>query len=76
VSRSAAVQRLHEAGYVIYALGWSLRRLRVQPLSAGPLAHVFEAPSFVATIAPDELLTRCRTTGWRVLRPRLGRTDR
>lgn len=73
VARSEAVRMLRDAGYQLFALGWSMRRLRLAPLGAGVLSHAYEAPSFVATIDPEAVLRRCQAPGWRVLRPWLGR---
>lgn len=73
VTRSEAVRMLRDAGYRIFALGWSMRRLRIEPLGMAVLSRPYEAPSFVATIDPDGLLSRCSTPGWQVLRPWLGR---
>lgn len=73
VARSEAVRLLRDAGYRLFALGWSMRRLRLEPLESGRLSHSYEAPSFVASIDPDRLLSRCGSAGWQVLRPWLGR---
>jgi FkbM family methyltransferase len=72
VTRSEAVRLLRDAGYRLFALGWSMRRLRLEPLGSG-LSHAYEAPNFVATIDPDRLRSRCGAPGWQVLRPWLGR---
>ncbi|MBM3770690.1 MAG: FkbM family methyltransferase [Acidimicrobiia bacterium] len=73
VERSAVVQRLRDAGYHLFALGWTLRRLRVEPLMRGGAAHSYEAPSFIATTDVDGLVESCRSPGWRTLRRGLGR---
>lgn len=72
VALSDAVGLLRDAGYTLFALGWALRRLTLEPLSAGPLAHAYEAPSFIATLEPDLVIARCRPPGWRVLQRHLG----
>jgi FkbM family methyltransferase len=72
VAVSESVRILHDAGYAVFALGWSLRRLRLAPVGSVALSRPYEAPSFVATIDPDGLLSRCLAPGWRVLRPWLG----
>lgn len=73
VARSEAVRMLRDAGYDLFALGWSMRRLRLEPLGTGVLSRPYEAPSFVATVDREGLLRRCQAPGWRVLRPWLGR---
>lgn len=73
VRRSDAVAILREAGYQLFALGWTMRRLRVEPLSDTVIAHDYEAPSFIATVDDAHLRAACRAPGWRVLRPGLGR---
>ena len=67
VRESETVRIFREHGYHLFSLGWSLRRLRVQPLGRGNLAHRYEAPSFIATVEPEVVTTRCRPRGWRVL---------
>jgi FkbM family methyltransferase len=67
VTRSEAVRLLSEYGYRLYSLGWALRGLRVQPVENGGLAAKYEAPNFIATLEPEDMLARCRPTGWRVL---------
>lgn len=68
VERSAVVQRLKEAGYQLFALGWTLRRLRVEPLAKSGVAHRYEAPNFIATTDVEGLVSACRSAGWRTLR--------
>lgn len=75
VRDSEAVRILRGHGYHLFSLGWSLGRLRVQPLDRGDLAHSYEAPSFIATVEPEAVTTRCRPGGWRVLDPRSFRPD-
>ncbi|MGE3312511.1 MAG: FkbM family methyltransferase [Limisphaerales bacterium] len=68
VGDSEVVRILAGAGYRLFSLGWSMRGLRVEPIGAGNLAAHYEAPSFIATVEPEELLNRCRPRGWRALR--------
>ena len=67
ITDSETAHLLREAGYHLFSLGWSLRRLRVEPVEVGSLATRYEAPSFIATLAPNEVLNRCRPEGWQVL---------
>ena len=71
VTQSGAARVLRDTGYTLFAVGWTLNRLVLQPLAAGPLAHAYEAPSFIATREPELVVERCRATGWHVLRPNL-----
>jgi FkbM family methyltransferase len=68
VERSEVVQRLKGAGYQLFALGWAMRRLRVEPLAKSGVAHHYEAPSFIATTDANGLASACRSPGWRALR--------
>lgn len=62
-----AATLLRDAGYALYALGWSLRGPRALPAASGSLARAWEAPSLVATTEPTDLVARMRPRGWRVL---------
>ena len=70
---SAVAPILAAAGYRLFSLGWSMRGPRVEPIAAGALAARYEAPNFIATLAADELLTRCGPKGWLALRRRTRR---
>lgn len=73
VADSEVVRMLEAAGYRLFSLGWSMRALRVEPIEAGVLATGYEAPSFIATLEPDEVLARCEPKGWLSLRRRTTR---
>jgi hypothetical protein len=73
IADSETLRMLREAGYAVFSLGWSLRGLRFEPVELGSLATRYEAPSFIATLAGNEVLTRCRQRGWHVLSNRLTR---
>jgi FkbM family methyltransferase len=73
IGKSEVVRILREAGYRIYSLGWAMRGLEVASVEVGSLAKSYEAPSFIATIEPDEVLARCSRPGWQVLSRRLTR---
>ncbi len=68
VETSQAVELLRSHGYAVFALGWSMGGPLAQPLAAGRVAEQYEAPSYLATIAPDEALRRIAVRGWQVLR--------
>ena len=67
---SDVMQRLQSMGYVIFAIGWSLRGLKLGPIDGGPLTNVYEAPNYVATLAPEEVRTQCKKRGWMTLSAR------
>lgn len=64
---SDVVCYLRSAGYQVFALGWSMRGPILAPVVEGRLASEYEAPSYIASIAPDEAIARMRPRGWRVL---------
>ena len=65
---SDVMRVLRKAGYEIFALGWTLRGLRVAPAVQGPLAAPYEAPSYIATLSAGEVQARCDPAGWMTLR--------
>jgi FkbM family methyltransferase len=60
-------------GYRIYSIGWSLRGLRLSDRPGDRLAADYEAPNYVASLEPDELMRRCSTNGWITLSSALRR---
>jgi FkbM family methyltransferase len=73
--RGSDVIRLLESwGYEVYSVGWSVMGPRLGPIDGPPLAKDYEAPSYLATLHPDEARRRCARRGWLVLRRDLGRT--
>ncbi len=73
VADSEVVRILGSAGYRLFSLGWSIRGLRVDSIERGNLATRYEAPSFIATLEPDEVLAHCRRKGWLALSRRTRR---
>ena len=71
IGESEVVRVLREAGYHLFSLGWTIRGIKVQPVEVGSLVTQYEAPNFIATLEPDEVLVRCRPQGWLVLSSRL-----
>jgi hypothetical protein len=76
IEESAVVETLREAGYLVYSLGWTIRGPLVRPIEEGCAAAEYEAPNFVATLEPDELLERFRPRGWFVLGRHIRARDR
>ena len=69
---SLAITTLRAAGYQLFALGWSLRHLRLEPFTGRPASHGYEAPNYLATLDADAALTACAPAGWKVLRELAG----
>jgi FkbM family methyltransferase len=65
--QSDVVRFLQDHGYHVYAIGWSMNGLSIAPIASGRLSTLYEAPNFIATIAPDEVTARCQSKGWLVL---------
>jgi FkbM family methyltransferase len=71
IGGSDVARELRRAGYQLFSLGWSMRGPIARPLETGSLATKYEAPSFIATLAPNEVLARFQPKGWAVLSRRL-----
>lgn len=56
------------SGYTLRSLGWSTDRLVLGGVDE-VVAKPFEAPSFLATLAPEESARKLLEPGWRVLAP-------
>jgi FkbM family methyltransferase len=67
---SAVVRFLESFGYRVYSIGWSVKGPRLAPIEGGRLAADYEAPSYLATLEPNEAQERCARAGWRVLSAR------
>ena len=67
-SDGRAVKHLAAAGYEIFALSTSFWGPVVVPIGATLPKNRFEAPNFIATVAPDELRKAAAARGWRALR--------
>jgi FkbM family methyltransferase len=67
VDESEVVRLLRDAEYRVYSLGWTMRGPSLSPVEHGSSATVYEAPNFVASIEPDQVLERCGRKGWTVL---------
>lgn len=67
IAGSEVARILHDAGYRLFSLGWSMRGPEVQPVEKGSLATAYEAPNYIATLRPDEVLEQFRARGWLVL---------
>ena len=63
-----AVRILRDAGYQIFSLGWSMWGPEVQPLDSGSLSKGYEAPNFIATLEPEDVLARFKARRFESLR--------
>ena len=69
-------------GYRLFSIGWSVFGLRLSDDPSERLTASYKAPSYIASLAPDEVLNACRAPGWSTLtasfsvRPRLERPVR
>ncbi|HLG54686.1 MAG TPA: FkbM family methyltransferase [Vicinamibacterales bacterium] len=64
---SDVTQLLAACGYRIFSIGWSVRGLQLSERPGERLAAEYEAPNYVASLAPDDLLQRCSAPGWSTL---------
>ncbi len=74
MGNSEVVRILRDAGYSVFSLGWAMTGPRIAPVGTARLASEYEAPSFLATLDPSDVLARWRVRGWRVFSRRLGGT--
>jgi FkbM family methyltransferase len=66
---SEAARFLQAAGYKLFTIGWSITRAVLSEANGRRSgATYYEAPSYLATIAPDEAVRACARSGWRALR--------
>jgi FkbM family methyltransferase len=59
----------HGYGYEIYSIGWTLTGPALGNRTTVPAHAHYEAPSYLATLAPDEVRAACAKRGWMALRP-------
>jgi FkbM family methyltransferase len=67
---SEVILNLQSLDYEVFAIGWSIRGPRLGPVRGGSLAAVYEAPSYLATLAPHDVRDRCAKGGWTTLSAR------
>lgn len=65
-AQSETCQLLHAAGYTLMQVGWTMRGLILADLAAPEVCKPYEAPSYLATLAPKEAIAVCRPNGWHV----------
>jgi FkbM family methyltransferase len=66
---SAGARFLQSAGYKLFTIGWSMTKPILDEARVGHSAATgYEAPSYLATIAPEEAVRACAASGWRALR--------
>jgi hypothetical protein len=67
-AESATVAYLRRMHYEVFTLGWSMRGPTIGVIGGAVRASPYEAPSYIASIAPDEVQARMARSGWRILR--------
>ena len=65
---SPVMSHLLDGGYTIYSVDWTLTGPRLGDRNTPPAHAHFEAPSYLATLVPEEVLKACEKRGWRALR--------
>jgi FkbM family methyltransferase len=65
--RSETCRILLDAGYTLLQVGWTMNGLILADLSAPPVCKPYEAPSYLATTSPDDVIVACSKRGWRIL---------
>jgi FkbM family methyltransferase len=69
VGRGSAVMAMLEGlGYTIFSVGWAMTGPMLRRGIDVSVASGYEAPNFLATLAPAEVESRCAGRGWRALR--------
>jgi FkbM family methyltransferase len=66
---SAVARVLIANGYRIFSIGWSVRGLHLGEDPHERLAAAYEAPSFVASLEPQAVVSACSRQGWTTLSP-------
>jgi FkbM family methyltransferase len=70
---SDVARLLRAEGYHLFSLGWTLRRLVVEPAESGSRATAYEAPSYFASIDPNAASKLAAERGWRCLSRRFAK---
>lgn len=65
---SPTCRLLTDAGYRLYRIGWEMRGPVLASPDQPPICRKYEAPSFLATAAPEEVETVIRRRGWDIYR--------
>jgi FkbM family methyltransferase len=61
---SEVIAHLAACGYEILSLGWSVRGPKVRRGVDATVTAWYEAPNYIASLAPDEVEARCARWGW------------
>lgn len=67
-ANSDVMAQLLGYGYAIYSIGWTLRGPVLDAAAAVSPHARYEAPSYLATAAPDEARAACVKRGWMALK--------
>jgi len=63
---------LNNLGFQLFRIGWRLRGPLLAPLPSEEGRRAYEAPSYLATRAPNRAVDACQPRGWVCLRRRQG----
>ena len=64
---SESFRILREAGYQVFSIGRTVRGLKLGAPNEKSCAP-YEAPSYLATVCPEDAVVKCESKGWRCLR--------
>ncbi|MBI3450700.1 MAG: FkbM family methyltransferase [Acidobacteria bacterium] len=53
--------------YALFQIGWRIFGPRLEPTEARRICSSYEAPSYLATLDPENALAVCRARGWNML---------
>lgn len=65
---SSVMAHLLAHEYAIFSIGWTLMGPTLGDRGTPPAHAHYEAPSYLATLAPDDALNACTKRGWMALR--------
>lgn len=76
IGRSAVAALLQQFGFTVFAITWAMTGPALRPAAGSGAARSYEAPSFIATLAPADVEARIAGRGWVALKSFNARTWR
>lgn len=76
IARSAVAAFLQQFGFSVFAITWEMTGPALRPAVGSGAARSYEAPSFIATLAPADVEARIAARGWVALKSMDARTGR
>jgi FkbM family methyltransferase len=76
IARSAVAAFLQQFGFSVFAIAWEMTGPALRPAVGSGAARSYEAPSFIATLAPSDVEARIGERGWVALKSMNARTWR